>query len=218
MNTRVRGCQSNHIWLESNLTWLDCERKMTTRRLIQFDPDTGEEFDGFVAYVAPKRKHGFGQRWLSMAQDATRVLALSDELNGNDLKVFLFLTSMVDFENQLLVNQAEVARQMGKKYQHINRSIKRLVELGVLLEGQRIGVSRSYRFNPEFGWKGSTKNHVTALKDERERRMKAAGITGVIDGGGKPDLPKPSVQEPEQVSTYNPHCGDFWPELLEATA
>jgi len=182
---------------------------MAGRRLIQLDPETGEEFDGFVAYVAPKRKHGFGQRWLSMAQDATRVLALNDDLGGNDLKVFLFLTSMVDFENQLLVNQAEIARQMGKKRNHVNRSIKRLIELGVLLEGPKIGLSRSYRFNPEFGWKGSTKNHVTALQDERQRRMKAAGITGVIEGGSKP----------EQPSIRDDLTRDMFPELLEeATA
>jgi len=192
---------------------------MATRRLIQIDPETGEEVDGFVAYLVPKRRNGFGQRWMAMAQNATKILALSDDLGKEDYKVFLYLTSVIDFENLLVINQSQIAREMGRQYQNINRSIKRFVKLGVLIEGPRIGVSRSYRFNPEFGWKGTARNHVTALKDERERRMKAAGITGVIDGGGKPELPKPTAQEPEQVSTYNPHCGDFWPELIqEATA
>jgi len=196
------------------------EAVVATRRLIQFDPETGEEMDGFVAYLAPKRHNGFGQRWMAMAQDATRILALSEDLGREDYRVFLYLTSMIDFENLLVINQSQIAREMGRQYQNINRSIKRLVKMGVLIEGQRIGVSRSYRFNPEFGWKGAARNHVTALKDERERRMKAAGITGVIDGGGKPDLPKSPEPEPEpkQASTYNPHCGELWPELREATA
>ncbi|MFN9507334.1 MAG: hypothetical protein ACK57J_22725, partial [Rubrivivax sp.] len=65
----------------------------------------------------------------------------------------------------------------------VNRAIKRLVELSVLLEGPRIGVSRSYRLNPEFGWKGSAKGHVQALDTLRTERMKAARISGVIAGG-----------------------------------
>jgi len=154
-----------------------------------------------------------------MAQDPIEVVALNEDLSGEDLRVFLVLAGQVDFENLLVVNQADLARKMGWKRQNVQRAIKRLIKVGVLLEGPKIGLSRSYRFNPEFGWKGTARNHVTALKDERERRMKAAGITGVIEGGGKPEPSKPSEPEPEQISTYNPHCGDFWPELLqEATA
>ena len=45
---------------------------------------------------------------------------------------------------------------------NVNRSIKKLIELGVVLEGVKIGVSRSYRLNPNFGWKGSAKGHREA--------------------------------------------------------
>ena len=31
---------------------------------------------------------------------------------------------------------------------NVNRSIKKLIELGVILEGVKIGISRSYRLNP----------------------------------------------------------------------
>ena len=49
--------------------------------------------------------------------------------------------------------------------QNVQRSIKRLMELGVILEGVKIGVSRSYRLNPSFGWKGSAKGHREALHE-----------------------------------------------------
>ena len=52
-----------------------------------------------------------------------------------------------------------------------------------MLEGPKIGISRSYRLNPEFGWKGSARNHVIALDQERKKRMANAGIKGVIEGG-----------------------------------
>ena len=34
--------------------------------------------------------------------------------------------------------------------QHVQRSIKRLIQLGIILEGVKIGISRSYRLNPSF--------------------------------------------------------------------
>ena len=46
---------------------------------------------------------------------------------------------------------------------NVNRSIKKLIELGVILEGVKIGISRSYRLNPNFGWKGSAKGHRQAF-------------------------------------------------------
>ena len=55
------------------------------------------------------------------------------------------------------VNQAEVSEQVGMNRHNVNRSIKKLIELGVILEGVKIGISRSYRLNPNFGWKGSAK-------------------------------------------------------------
>lgn len=163
---------------------------MVERRLGVVDLDTKEVFEnGFVAYVAPKRVNGFGTRWFAMAQDPLRILAESD-LSGNDFRVLFKLMGQLDFENLIVINQAEIARSMGMHRQHVRRSIKRLIDLDALLEGPRIGINRSFRLNPKFGWKGSAKNHVAALDQERRRsdeerrqRMEAAGITGVIDGG-----------------------------------
>ena len=71
----------------------------------------------------------------------------------------------LDYENLIQVNQAEVAEQVGMNRHNVNRSIKKLIELGVVLEGVKIGVSRSYRLNPNFGWKGSAKGHREALHE-----------------------------------------------------
>ena len=121
------------------------------KRLQQIDSETGEIIDGFVAYVVPKRKNGFGQGWLAMAQNGAEILAQSN-LSGNDFKVLMKLLSVLDYENLIQVSQAE-------------RSIKRLIDFGIVLEGVRIGISRSYRLNPNFGWKGSAKGHREALHE-----------------------------------------------------
>ena len=134
------------------------------KRLQQIDSETGEIIDGFVAYVVPKRKNGFGQGWLAMAQNGAEILAQSN-LSGNDFKVLMKLLSVLDYENLIQVSQAEIARELNMHRQHVQRSIKRLLYLGIVLEGVKIGISRSYRLNPNFGWKGSAKGHREALTD-----------------------------------------------------
>ena len=134
------------------------------KRLQQIDLETGEIIDGFVAYVVPKRKNGFGQGWLAMAQNGAEILAQSN-LSGNDFKVLMKLLSVLDYENLIQVSQAEIARELNMHRQHVQRSIKRLMDLGIVLEGVKIGISRSYRLNPNFGWKGSAKGHREALTD-----------------------------------------------------
>lgn len=152
---------------------------MTRKTFDQVDRETGEVMGGFVAYVAPKRVNGFGQEWIAMSQSAMMQLAKSD-LSAGDMKVFFSMVSILDFENLLVVNQADMGRELGIHRHHVNRSIKRLIDMEVLLEGPRIGVSRSYRLNPQFGWKGSAKNHHKALNE----RVKASGLK-LIDGSKK---------------------------------
>ena len=62
-------------------------------------------------------------------------------------------------KNLIQVSQADIARELDMHRQHVQRSIKRLIQLGIILEGVKIGISRSYRLNPSFGWKGSAKGH-----------------------------------------------------------
>ena len=110
---------------------------MTQKRFMQVDAETGELVEeGFVAYVAPKRKNGFGTRWVAMAQDAFDLMAESN-LEGRDWRVFAKLLGRIDFENLMVVNQAEVAKELGMHRQHVQRSIKHLLALGVILEGRR---------------------------------------------------------------------------------
>ena len=146
------------------------------KRLIQIDHDTGEVVDGFVAYVVPKRKNGFQQGWLAMAQNGAEILAQSD-LGANDFKVLMKLLSVLDYENLIQVSQADIARELDMHRQHVQRSIKRLIQLGIILEGVKIGISRSYRLNPSFGWKGSAKGHREVLH-EHLKVIKDKGAQG----------------------------------------
>jgi DNA-binding Lrp family transcriptional regulator len=158
------------------------------RRLEQVDKTTGEILEGFVAYVAPRKINGFSKGWFAMGQGegAARTFAsrpVRDELGKEGFAVLMGVLARLDYENLLVLNQSELARELEMQPSNVNRSIKKLIDLGALIEGPKIGVSRSYRLSPAFGWKGTARGHVKALDDMRRERMKAAGISGVVQGG-----------------------------------
>jgi predicted transcriptional regulator len=161
---------------------------MAEKRVSSVDMDTGEILDYSLVAMQHKIPNGFAGGWVAMAQGAMEMLAASD-LRGDDLRVLLLLMARLDFENLISLEQTAVAEKLGMHKQHVSRSIKRLVSIGCLLEGPKIGRSRTYRLNPTYGWKGAGKNHQKALRTAE--KAKAAGLSVVKGGqhqeaGGKP--------------------------------
>jgi hypothetical protein len=144
-------------------------------RLGQVDMSTGEILEGAtLAVFYPRRKNGFTTGWLAMAQEPLMKLAQAD-LGGEAMRVLFAALAKLDFENYLVLNQAQLARELGMKKGNVSRAVARLLEEGVLLAGPRIGVNRTYTLNPHYGWKGSARGHQEAL----QARMKAAGLSVV---------------------------------------
>ena len=53
------------------------------------------------------------------------------------MKVMWAMLARLDYENLIQVNQAEVAEQVGMNRHNVNRSIKKLIELGVVFRALR---------------------------------------------------------------------------------
>lgn len=153
---------------------------MSVKKVGSVDLDTGEILEYSLVAMQRKIPNGFAGGWLAMAQHALELIATSN-LRGDDLKVLFFLLARLDFENLIQLEQVSIAEKLGMQKQNVSRSIKRLVDLGCLLEGPKIGRSRTYRLNPNYGWKGSGKEHHKALR--AQEKAKAAGLT--IHKGGK---------------------------------
>ncbi len=150
------------------------------RRINSQDAETGEILPYALVAVKQKIPNGFCEGWVAMAQGAMEMLATSD-LRGEDLRVLLLLMARLDFENYINVVQLDIAKTLSMKKPNVSRSIKRLIALGVLLEGPKIGRSRTYRLNPNYGWKGSSKSHHKAL-----RAAEKASLAGLkVHEGGK---------------------------------
>lgn len=140
---------------------------MSRKNIGQFDLDTGERIEGYIAVLQPKTKNGF-TRHFTMNQEAIDII--TKNLLGSELKVLLQLLKYLDYENLIQIHQKEIAEELEIDKSNLHRSIRSLIKLGVILKGPKIGKSCSYRLNPNFGWKGTAKNHRRALDD----RMKKA--------------------------------------------
>jgi hypothetical protein len=80
-----------------------------------------------------------------------RALAVDTELDGVDLRVFLYLFSRLDFENYMRVSQLEIAEVLERRKEHISRSMKKLTEKRIILEGGKVNRSSTWRLNPDYG-------------------------------------------------------------------
>ena len=156
---------------------------MATRRLIGHIDANGEIHEGAVlALVVPKRKNGFDEGWVAVAQNA--YLALANSGLGLDARRVLdILLARLDFENWIHLPQSEIAAMLNMQRSHVSRAMRDLEKVGVILRGPKVGRSITYRINPNFGWKGSAKNHNAALNEDLKERMKERGMSVVPANG-----------------------------------
>jgi DNA-binding MarR family transcriptional regulator len=106
-------------------------------------------------------------------QDAFEEIAKDPEMTGETYKVLMYLYSKLDFENFIQQSQMDVAEGLGIQKQRVSRAMKLLTTKQIVLEGPKVGRSKCYRLNPNYGWKGKIKT----LQEARREQLK------VIQGG-----------------------------------
>lgn len=153
---------------------------MNRKHLRQFDEETGEALEGFVAVLQPKRKNAF-KDWVAMSQPALMEMAKAD-LGDEARRVLFAVLAHLDFQNFVLLNQSEIAAEIGLKRSSMSRAVKKLADHHILLKGPKVGRSLTYRLNPDYGWKGSAKEHHKELR----KRMDDIGLS-VVSNSRDPD-------------------------------
>lgn len=135
-------------------------------RIDQVDAATGEILEGAtLAVVYPRRKNGFQVGgWIAMGQQPMEALANDPRMGREAWRVFALVVARLDYENWLRLGQADLARALGMKPSAVSRAMRTLLEVGVCLEGPKVGNVRTYRLDPHYGWKGSAKGHNQALQ------------------------------------------------------
>jgi hypothetical protein len=168
---------------------------MAQIRVGQVDLSTGEILgDAQLAVIYPKRKNGFSSTgWVAVSQNPMLELAKVD-LGAQASRVLYYVLAKLDFENWINLNQSAAADEIGMLRPNFARGLKKLLDVGVVLHGPRIGRNATFRLNPNFGWKGSAKSHNEALTE----RMRARGLSVVPSTG----LPEPLNDPSEGDASY----------------
>jgi len=110
------------------------------------------------------------------------IVRYSKDLGKESWLVFWLLCSELSHgKNKVVVNQAELGRLMGLTRQNVQRAIKQLMEVGLILEGPKEKQSRTYSLNPELVFRGSAKDHTKEIAKYRKKRTKAR--MKLLEGG-----------------------------------
>ena len=109
--------------------------------------------------------------WLMLFHSSSELLAKDKEIGAEGLRVFLYVISHVNYENELLVTQADVKEVLGMRQSAVSRAFKLLVKKEVLIEGKKQGTSKIYYLNPYFGWKGSARRLKEHLQEQAESKI-----------------------------------------------
>lgn len=131
--------------------------------------------DGKIKGCFPLKKKNLGNGWVAVYQKVITQVA-KEKLTGEQCSVFLYLLGKVDFENYLTVSQNEISEELGIHRVNVNKAIKKLKDLNLIIEGPRAGLHKTYRLNPYVAHKGTNRNE-TILDFESELTKQGKNIT-----------------------------------------
>lgn len=106
-------------------------------------------------------------------QDSFIEIAKDPDMTGETLRVLMYLYGLLDFENYIQQSQKDIVEGLGMRKEHVSRAMKLLASKQIILEGPKVGRSKCYRLNPNYGWKGKIKT----LQEHRREQLQ------VIQGG-----------------------------------
>jgi DNA-binding MarR family transcriptional regulator len=91
-------------------------------------------------------------------QEAFIALAKDKDLTGESYRILNYLLGHLTFENHIALPQIAIAKDLDMHKQHVSRAISLLVRKKVIVEGPKLGRTKTYRLNSHYGWRGQVKN------------------------------------------------------------
>ena len=146
---------------------------------VEYD-DNGEITRRYAVFELPDKSRIQGG-WFMAMQDGFEWLAKQD-FTGETWRVLACVMAKLDFENYILIKQADVAIALRMPKQNVSRAMSVLLEKGVIHSGPKVGQVKTYRLDPSFGFKGRAKNMGKLLelvhgKDGRKNSVKAPPVS-----------------------------------------
>ena len=117
---------------DNNVANIDNIGNSMNRHMQQIDHQTGEVVRRLCGLCCSKAQKRISERMDGNGSKEAMMMLAQSNLTGNDMKVMWAMLARLDYENLIQVNQAEVSEQVGMNRHNVNRSIKKLIELGVI--------------------------------------------------------------------------------------
>lgn len=131
----------------------------TLSKVAVINAETQEVLPDFVVSVS-NRRHSVMARGGFFMVDQTEGADLlyevaASRLPGEAFRVLFVMLRWLDYENNICISHAHIAQACGISRPAVSRSIKRLVEVGLIRESLRVpGGAVAYTLNPRLVWKG----------------------------------------------------------------
>lgn len=139
-------------------------------------------------YLAKPKNKIYPERWIIMftTDDTDKSFqetgvsvyeqAISRKLTLTDYRVRDYVLCKIGIGNYVHINQSEAGRKLGIAQQNVSASVKKLITLGILLEGPKAGKFCTYQVNPATAYAGSIGNGVKAKNDIVRQRRNGATV------------------------------------------
>jgi len=144
--------------------------KNTKLKVANYNLLTGELLEGVIVLCSAKN-NPYTKGWLMASQEALKLIAKDKDIKGETFRVFLYLIGILDFENWIYIPQKEISEYLEINKTNISRSIKILLQKEIIIKGDRLGKSYTFRLNPYFGWKGKVKS-LEEYREEKEKEKR----------------------------------------------
>ena len=103
-------------------------------------------------------------------------IATNKSLKLTDHKVLRLLEAKLDFEHWIIISQQEIANILDIAQPNISVSMKKLLNLGIIIAGPSTKNIKTFKLNPSIAWKGTIQQGAT-------KPRKAILNLKVIEGG-----------------------------------
>ena len=145
----IEQCQTKEELNERELYWISkCNSKAPNGYNLIFS----KKFESTVRFVTSISENQIS--FVSMYQSNIEWLA-RQRLTGEQLSVLLYLFGKTDYNNCIRVTQKYIAEKLNMTQSHVSRALKTLKDMEIIVEEEREGLNKTYRFNPNVAHKGS---------------------------------------------------------------
>jgi len=117
-----------------------------------------------------KPKARYEVKWLTLWQEIETGATLMEQamyekpLTQIEYRVRDMMLGLIGLGNWAIINQSEIARLLRLQRQNVCAAIQRLVELGIVIKGDRMGRNQQYMINPTFCFKGKLEDGQKIVK------------------------------------------------------